>query len=497
MSLNVRSYNNKEALLFPARIGDYLPKDHLACIVDEVVDELNLSCFYNKVSPVGNKSYHPRMMLKVLFYAYTQKTVSSRKISGKLDTDVAFIFLSGMQRPDFRTISDFRKNNLKEISELFVQIVRLAKELGMVELGHISLDSTVIKANASKDRFCTKDKLDKEKKIIKQKIDEFLQNAQDTDDDEDQRFGPDKRGDEIPEELRNHKERLEKIKAAKKALEQKPQKEVNLTDEDATLQKSQHKFVSGYRPQISVDEKEQVIVACDVTDSATDAGQLEPQVEQTLKNTQRDNDKTTIITADSAYSSMGNLNKLERQPNIDAYIPDAKYQAKERNKRTDEDSPFHKNNFRHQSNKDTYLCPNNQELHFIGRGTNDKGNRFSAYRCNSSQRCKYFGVCTKSPKGRTIKICDDIHLIHNMRKKLDTQEGKLIYKKRQAIVEPVFGNIKHNLGFREFLLRGLNKVKTEFRLIATAHNLLKIAKFIKKQRLSTVKDRYLIPVPAG
>lgn len=484
-------------LLFPARIGDYLSKDHLAWVVDDVVDELNLSCLYNKVSPVGNKRYHPKMMLKVLFYAYTQKIFSSRKIGEKLDTDVAFIFLSGMQSPDFRTISDFRKDNLKEISSFFIEIVKLAKRLGMVELGHISLDSTVIKANASKNQFYTKDRLDKEEKIIKQKIDELLRNAQDIDDDEDQRFGPDKRGDEIPEQLRNHKERLNKIKAAKKALEEDSQKEINLTDEDATLQKSQRKIVSGYRSQISVDSKEQIIVACNVTKSATDAGQLEPQVEQAFENAKRDNDKTIIITADSAYSSMGNLNKLEQKPNIDAYIPDAKYQAKQRNKRTDEDSPFHKNNFRYQSDKDIYLCPNNRKLHFIGKGTNDKGNKFSAYRCNSCQGCKNFGVCTKSPKGRTIKICDNIHLIHSMRKKLDTQQGKSIYKKRQAIVEPVFGNIKHNLGFREFLLRGINKVKAEFRLIATAHNLLKIAKFVKKQRICTIKDKYLIPVPAG
>lgn len=498
MSLNVRNYNNKAMLLFPASIGDYLSKDHLAWIIDDVVDELNLSCLYDKVSSVGNPSYHPKMMLKILFYSYTQKTFSSRKIAKRLETDVAFIFLSGMQKPDFRTISDFRKNSLREISELFVQIVRLCKKLGLIDLGHISLDSTVIKANASKEQFYTKDRLDQEEELIKQKIHELLKNAQDIDDYEDQKFGPDKRGDEIPEEIRNHKRRLEKIRLAKKVLREKRPKKINLVDQDATFQKSHSQTLSGYRTQISVDDKEQVIVACDVTNSATDTTELNPLIEQTFQNAHKPTNASTIITADSGYSSMQNLKDLEEsKQNIDAYIPDNKYQARQRNRQIDEDSPFHKKNFKYNRRQDTYLCPNNRKLKLIGKRTDDTGNRFSYYRCNSCQGCKHLGVCTKSPKGRAIKVYENEHLIYNMRNKLNTLEGKLIYKRRKTIVEPVLGNIKHNLGFREFLLRNVHKVKAEFSLIAIAHNILKIAKFIKKQRLSTLEDKYLVPLPVG
>lgn len=494
MSLNARTYNNKEMLLFPACIGNYLSKDHLAWIIDDVCDELDLRCLYNKVSAVGNPSYHPKMMLKILFYAYTQKTFSSRKIHGRVETDVAFIFLSGMQKPDFRTISDFRKNNLKELSELFIQIVRLCKKLGMVELGHISIDSTVIKANASKEQFYTRDSLDKEEQAIKQKMDELLRRAQDTDDEEDRKFGPDNPGDGVPEEIRDRKARLDKIKTAKRALK-KPQKEINLTDRDASLQKARRGIIPGYRAQIAVDNKEQVIVAADVTNAA-DTSQLNPLVDQTLENTQKaDDEATTVVTADSAYNSMKNLRKLKKKSSIDPYIPDNKYEAKKRNKKTDEASSFHKNNFRYRPDKNIYLCPNNRELRFIGKETDYKSRKLSFYRCFSCQECIHFGVCTKSPKGRAIKVFEDIHLIHNMRRKLDTEQGKSIYKKRQAIVEPVFGNIKHNLGFREFLLRGSTKIKAEFSLIAIAHNLLKIAKFVKKQPLLALKDKYLVPVP--
>lgn len=496
MSLNVRNYNNKELLLFPACIGDYLSKDHLAWIIDDVVGQLDLSCIYDKISHVGNASYHPRMMLKLLFYAYTQKTFASRKIGQKVETDIAFIFLSGMQKPDFRTISDFRKNNVKEISELFVQIVRLCKKLNMIELGHISLDSTAIQANASKEQFYSKDRLNKEELAIKQKIDDMLNKAQDIDESEDDQFGHDNRGDKIPQDIRDHKSRLEKLQIAKELLKEEDLEKVNLTDKDAYFQKSRGKMISGYRAQISVDNKEQVIVACDITNDTVDTQQLDSMLEQTFENTKKSTGDSIIVTADSGYSSMENLKKLEQSnQHIDAYIPDVKYQAKQRNKQTDEDTPFHKNKFCYDPSNDTYLCPNNRRLEFKYKTIDDTNNKYSYYRCNNCQDCKHFKICTKSPKGRGIKVYENEQLIYNMRHKLNTTQGGQIYKRRKTIVEPVFGNIKHNLGFREFLLRGKNKVKAEFSLIATAHNLLKIAKFIKKQRLLTVKDRYLIPIP--
>ena len=238
MSLNVRNYNNKEMLLFPASIGDFLSKDHLAWIIDDVVEQLDLNCLYKKVSCVGNPPYHPKMMLKILFYGYATSNFSSRKIARGTETDVAFIFLSGMQKPDFRTISDFRKNNLEELSNLFAQIVKLCKKLGLVELGHISLDSTAIKANASKDATYDEERLILEERAITKKIKELLENAQDLDEKEDKIFGPNLRGDEIPEELRSQEKRLQKLKEAKRQLQQESLREINLTDPSATFQKA-------------------------------------------------------------------------------------------------------------------------------------------------------------------------------------------------------------------------------------------------------------------
>jgi len=498
MSLNVRDYNNKGALLFPAAIGDYLPKDHLAWVIDEVVDRLDLRCLYAKTPSVGNPSYHPKMMLKILFYGYATSAFSSRKIKKALESDVAFIFLSGMQKPDFRTISDFRKNNLKELTEVFVQIVRLCRELGLVELGHIALDSTVIKASANRDQYYDKEQLDEEEQKMQAKIKGLLEAAENTDAQEDKLYGSDVCGDELPKDLRSPQERLKKIQEAQNKLRAQSFKEVNLTDSDATFQMQRSGFVTpGYRAEAAIDGKEQIIVACGVTNKRTDYEQLIPLLEQVEANLQETSSQdSVIITADSGYSSMEKLAKLELKEHIDAYIPDARYQGKQRGKIIDEDSSFHKKNFTYDVKNNVYVCPDNKRLFFRRRRREKSGAMCSVYQCREYRGCRYAGVCTTNRDGREIRICDNAGVLYRMRHKLDTAEGKQIYAKRKIIVEPPFGNIKHNLKFREFLLRGLKKVSAEFTLIAIAHNILKIARFIRRSLLFKLPREDLVPLAA-
>ncbi len=494
MDLNVRPYNNKEMLLFPASVGDYLPEDHLAWVIDEVADQLDLTCLYKKVSAIGNPSYHPKMMLKILFYGYATARFSSRRIAAGLESDVAFIFLSGMQKPDFRTISDFRKNNTKELTGIFVQIVRLSKELGLVELGHISLDSTVIKASADRGRFCDKEQLNEEEQKIHAKIKELLNAAEETDINEDKVYGADSRGDEIPKELRSHKKRLERIREAKKKLEQESLKEVNITDPDVTFQRQKDGVIKpGYRAEVSIDKKEQVIVACDVINERTDYDELIPLIEQTAENLPEITTKdTVIVTADSGYSSMDRLKELETKTYIDAYIPDAIYQGKQNGKVVSEDMPYHKKHFRYDPQKDVYVCPENKKLGFSRRRREKGGQLCSAYQCKSSRQCRAFGICTNSTAGREIHVYDNSDVLERMRQKLDTAKGKEIYSKRQTIAEPVFGNIKQNLKFREFLLRGLDKVRAEFMLMAIVHNIGKIHKVLRNRAPHRTE---LVPLP--
>lgn len=493
-TLNIKPYNNKEQLLFPASVGDYLPKGHLAHTVDEAVDEIDLGPLYKKISPVGNPPYHPALMAKIWFYGYATNTYSSRKIEDKLNTDVAFIYLAGMQKPDFRTISDYRKNNAKELKELFVQIVQICHRLGMTKLGEISLDSKVMKANASADRTYNEKKLVKEQKIIEKAIKGYLERATQTDTKEDELYGHNKRGNELPENICAKKERIKKmkqeihkLKQAYEKLEKSDKDKINTTDEDAQFQRDKSRIIPGYRGQAAVDSKEQVIIANDVTSENTDTSQLIPMIDQIIENVkelkenkQEDNEEENIkLVADSNYSSGPNLAELEKEErkHIEPYIPDDKYTAKERGHTTDEDSPFHASKFLYDKEQNCLICPEGKRANFINE-IKHRGKPYLFYKFRDCKNCKNFGKCTTDKDGRNVGISKYIHLIYKMREKLSTEEAKQIYAIRKITSEPVFGNMSHNLKFRAFSLRTLRKVKGEFSLMCTAHNLIKIRRFI-------------------
>lgn len=499
-SLNVRPYNNKELLLFPAAIGDFLPDDDLAHVVDEAVEQIDLTLYYRKISSVGNSSYHPAIMLKIWFYGYATKTYSSRKIEEKLYKDIAFIYLAGMQKPDFKTISEFRRKNLSELKNSFVALLQICQRLGLTKLGEISIDSKVMKANASAARVYDEKRLLKEREIIKKTIQEYLEKTNQVDLEEDQKFGPAKRGNELPEDIRKKENRIKKmkqivkqLKQAQAKLKQSGKKKINLTDEDAQFQKDKSRIIPGYRAQVAVDSKKQIIVANDVTPEQCDASQLIPMVDQTCENVKElkrednpavDGEKEKLkIIADSRYNSELNLAELETKEEVDAYIPDMKEQAKKRGRKTPEGSPFHLSKFNFNQEENCFICPAGKKLNYIKR-MRYRNRWVYIYTCKECNHCPHFGKCTTDKKGRSIWVSEHAHLVKKMRQKLSTEEGKKIYGKRKTTVEPVLGNLSQNLGFREFLLRGLHKVKGEFSLMCIAHNLLKIAKFVKQWAVS-------------
>jgi len=492
---NVRRYDNKQALLLPPSVQDYLAKDDVAHVVDEVVEMIDLEPYYTKISPVGNPSYHPEMMIKIIFYGYVTGTRSSRKIEEKLHKDVGFIFLSGMQKPDFKTISEFRRENHELLKGTFKEIVRLCNDLGMIDLKELSLDGTVMKGNASASRSYTEDALQKA-------IEECLEEAERIDREEDEKYGKDRRGNELPEGIRDPKERkkklreaVEKMKKAQKALKKTGKKKINLTDEDAQFQKDKgKKFTLGYRAQVVVDSKGQVIVAQDVTNEQADTKQLIPMVDKTLEivedlqGGEKDAEEPIKISADAGYSSGANLAKLEEKhygEKIDAYIPDSIYQGKQSGRR--KESEFVKKFFTYEPEANEFICPVGKRLQYVGTkdGRGDQKDHY--YRCRDCKGCQYFGVCTKDRKGRTIRVGENENLFLEMREKLSMPEGKTIYSHRKKIVEPVFGNTKGNKGFIAFLLRGLKKVGGEFALMCIAHDLTKIVQHVRRLGMSVTE----------
>lgn len=469
---NLRPYHQDQMELFPPSVKSLIEDDHLCMIVNDVVKEMDLSCLYQKISHEGNPAYHPAMMLKILFYAYTRGIFSSRRIAQAVRENIPFIFLSAWQKPNFRTISDFRKNNLKELGLLFAQTVQLCNHLGMVKLGHVAIDGTKIKANASDAKTYDIRRIEKE-------MERWMEQAEAIDQEEDALYGSDKTGDEIPEEIRDHGKRIEKLRELKKKLEESGNEKINKTDPDAVFMKTGNGIKTSYNAQVSVDAEHQVILAADVTNQASDVEQLLPMVEQTEENT---SGKIQQCSADAGYSSGENIKAMEKRE-IDAYIPDREYQAQQRGKAIDE---FHKEHFIYNEDRDCYICPEGEALSFSHLQKRKNKEPLRIYRGRDCVACHFFGVCTSNKNGRTISRHPYEKELRHMRQKLDSNSGKAVYGKRKHTVEPPFGHIKSIMGFTSFMIRGNDKVEGEFKLVSIAHNIRKIWLYLKDQKKNMV-----------
>ncbi|MGH9797924.1 MAG: IS1182 family transposase [Candidatus Polarisedimenticolia bacterium] len=418
-----RPYEPDQLLLMPPSLGDWVPEDHLARFVSDLADTLDLSAIEDTyLEERGYPPYHPCMMVKVLLYGYCTGIYSSRRMAEKLVDSVAFRFLAAGNQPDFRTISDFRKRHEVALSGLFEQVLKVCRESGLVKLGRVALDGTKIKANASKHKAMSYARMVEKEAVLRREIKEMFRQADAIDREEDRRYGPDRRGDELPEELARRESRLKKIREAKAALEAEARQKAaaegknpkeakppakaqrNFTDPESKIQKTNDGFIQGYNAQIAVDDTFQVIVAQHVTPAAPDVQQLQPAVasiEKTLKK------RPESVLADAGYWSEENVRALEKK-GIEPFIATSRQKHGER---------------------------------------------------------------VPSPRGRprkTMTRCE------RMARKLLTTRGRKTYSRRKVIVEPVFGQIKHARRFRQFLRRGVQRVRHEWALVCTAHNVLKL-----------------------
>ncbi len=459
-----KRYDQKQQFLLPLNLEEFVSENHISRVLNDLIDVVDISAIESTYSENGCPAYHPRLLLKILLYGYLINIRSSRKIEGMTQTDTAFMYLAAMQKPDFHTICRFRSTHLDAIKEIFSQIVMLCKGMGLIG-SSISIDGTKVKASASPRQSKSSD-------AIKKEIDKILRESIETDEREDEIYG-DSTPYRIPEELVDKKYRLEKIKAAKKKMDEEKLKKVNITDPDAKIMK--HKDGSlkpSYNCQVAVDEKEQIIVAADLVDEENDLHQIEPMIENVKETLGY---KPTIVLADAGYFSYDNV-QFSLDEEIDAYIPDNFYEVEKRGKT----KKFRKLLFTYDEKKDCYYCPAAFEIPFtrIQKRENEPDLRY--YVCKYCSLCVLKNACTDS-KNRTITRDPREHLMENMRAKLNTEEGTEQYKKRMCTVEPVFGQMKQDRGFREFLLRGKRKTKIEFLMMCTVHNIKKIADFMKRK----------------
>jgi transposase len=432
MPKGYRTYLPEQDLLLPPNPRQWLAEDHLVYFVSEVVDQLDLSAMhavYEKEKR-GQPPYDPRLMTKLLVYGYCTGVYSSRRIQKRLREDIPFKVLAAGNEPDFRTISDFRKIHIETLQGLFEQVLAMALECGAIQLGRVSLDGTKLKANASKHKAMSYGRMKEKQQQLKAEVKQLLDQATAADEMEDRQYGG-KRGDELPEELRRRETRLAKIKEAKKVVEQrardkaaeegksadeakraKPddQDQYNFTDPESRMMKGADGFVQGYNAQAAVEPKLLLIVGQSVTEATNDKKQLIPMVELIE---QQSGQRPEAILADNGYCSEQNLEHLES-----ADEPERKIEG------------------------------------FIATGKQKHGeHRLPAKR-------------GPLPKGATR--------VDRMKRKLKTKVGKAVYAARKCVVEPVFGQIKQARGFRQFLLRGKEKVKGEWALLCLTHNILRL-----------------------
>ncbi len=429
-----RPYTPDQQFLLPPSLRDWLPEDHLSYFISDTVDALDLSAFlaHYRRDGSGNVAYHPALMCKLLLYGYATGVFSSRKMAQACVTDIAFRVLAAGDAPSHRTLARFRKQHLAAFEGLFIQVVGIAQDAGLVALGTLAIDGSKVRANASKHKAMSYERMKKEDKRLKKEIEALVRRAEDIDAAEDAEFGEDVRGDELPDEIKRRKDRRRVIQAAVKRLEErkkkedaeklaaekkreaagkpkrgpkrkhplgkpKPSDQENFTDSDSRIMDTKKDgFQQCYNAQIAVDAKEQIIVATQVGQSAADNRSLVPVLDQATQNTKG---RPRELLADAGYKSESNFQALEER-GITGYIS-------------------------------------------LGRG------------------------------GRKPAREPDKELLatQRMKRRMATKRGKQRYRKRKQIAEAPFGWIKAAVGFRRFHLRGLESVQGEWNLMCLAMNL--------------------------
>ena len=457
MGKTFRSYDMNQQLLLPPDLRQWLPADHLALYISDVVESLNLTEIlkpYEAGDGRGRPPYHPVLMVKLLLYGYCTGRMSSRKLEQATHEDVAFRVLCCNQQPDHDSIADFRKRHLKALAKLFVQILELCQRAGLVKLGQVAIDGTKIKANASKWRTMSYAAMNDAEEKLQAEVARLLAEAERIDEEEDALYGKGKRGDELPEELRERESRLARIRelqadmereareaAEKKAAENKrkqeeaekqgqkftarkvidpsqavpaPKSKRNFTDPDSRLMKDQASktFQQAYNIQLGVDAEAQIIVAAKVVQAGVDQEQLVPVLCEVERNLGRLPEQAS---ADAGYYSKAALTH-EAVRTVDLHVP------------PNQRKPF--------NGEEPATLPTNATLQ------------------------------------------------ERMWHKLASQAGREVFSRRKAIVEPVFAQIKHVRGFRQFLLRELAQVEAEWLLVCMTHNLLKAFRARKAPQLA-------------
>lgn len=477
--------------LFVSNVFELLASDHECYVYDDLMDALDTSELEKKFSVKGQKAYHPRLLIGILIYAYSHGVFSSRQIEAQCNENLGFMYIAHKNCPNFRTISDFRKDNKEFFKACFKQVVLIARGAGMLSLGHVSTDGSKFKADSSKHKAMSYKRLQEAEFELMQEIEKLIGEADKTDKEEDHVYG-ELNGNELCEELKIKEKRLSKIQSAKDALEKREEelnpgqeiagtKQIGFADKDAMIMGKKGDYAYRYNGQISVDQANQIIVGEHLSRNANDKHELKPSLEELSANLGEFPEKMSM---DSGYLTGENL-ELLCESGIDGYVATGKGEPVVAASCKDSikdvlskiKGKFKKCHFNYEVETDQFICPTGHRLKL----KTEKKKGETVYRADRSacENCEIYERCCGSSKGEPRSIYSDAKepLRQAMREKMRLESSREIYKKRKVIVEPVFGQIK-NSGFRGFHLRGFEKVSGEFSLVCTVHNIKKIVRAI-------------------
>ena len=468
--------------LFATNVFDLLPEDHDCFVYEQIFKGIDTLSLESKYHHLGQHAYHPRLIVSILIYAYSHGVFSSREIERHCHQDLAFMYISQRNCPNFRVLGDFRKNNIQFFHDCFKQSVKMAIELKMASLGHISLDGSKFKANSSKHKAMSYGRLKTKENKLTKEIEELIRKANQCDTDEDEDYQA-QNGYSIQEDIKFKQKQLEKVSAAKRALEKREdednpgmaidnKKQISFTDYDARIMKTKGAYEYSYNPQISVDKDKQIIVGQHVSQNPNDQQEVKPALIAIAEAT--DGHIINEMSLDNGYNSGANLSALN-EANIDAYVATNRQDKPTKEILEESNRQFVKADFIYIEEEDSFECPAGKKL---TANPNSQAKK-KIYRASKKlcQDCIYYARCNSS-KNRTSRIIqtDEYEALRQgMKKKMATASAKKVYDVRKITAEPAFGHIK-NSGFRGFSLRGIDKVAGEFSLVCTAYNLKKIAR---------------------
>jgi transposase len=507
IGIEYKPYVTEMSYLFPPSLADFLGSTDEVHIFCEITGRLDISHLDSDFSGMGQRPYHPLMLLRVLMWGMVNRVVSTRRIEVLVHRDVSFIYLAGGQKPDYRTLARFRRRNAEEIEKLFKQTVILCVRLGMVNLGHIALDGTKIKANTSKHKAMSYGRMKQEEERLKKEIEELMRQAEVVDKEEDQAFGEENNGYNLPEELQRREQRLEKISQLREELEREKREEQKLPAGEIPKieDKEQRSFADhdgrimlmksggfdyAYNGQVGTDDNQGVIVVADLTNKAADMGHLPEMVAQVRELREElkvlEEEKQTEISADSGYFSADNI-KTEGE-GIELLIASGR-EHKDPSKEPEENRFYPVNRFYYNKNEDVWRCPEGRLLTRPIEASLSETSALYRYTCTDCDGCKLRQHCLKPNKERRVLEVSADQLLHGeMRARLLQPEKQAIYRKRKWVAEQTIGQLKESLGFRGVTMREEPYARAQWLFVCAVHNVMKAVRFIARRRETMMQE---------